>query len=132
MDFTQILTFVGGITAICACISGVAVAGSWLFKGFKNMRKPHTELAEKVETLGAQHPHYEKCLKNDQEEIVELKEGQKLLFSICLRLANIKNDEQDLSNIRDDIEEHLVKRSLAYRGEKRRRSSHDEFDERYY
>lgn len=58
--------------------------------------------------------HYDRCLKDDQTNIKELKTDIQVLFSNVLKLAHDSTDSEELYKLRKEIEDHLLSKSLNY------------------
>lgn len=124
-EFGTLFQGIGLLVTGAGFITSISVAGSWIWKGIKNLRRPHTELVSKVnevkgdlnnhiEDNNKQNGHYDRCLSEDQKSIREVKTDIQILFSMLLRLAHKSNSEDEFYRIRCEIEDHLVHKSLDY------------------
>lgn len=120
-----LMTGIGYLTAAAALITTLSVAGSWLWKGFKNLKKPHLELTSHVEDLkkdlqehiqdsDSKINQHGECLARDQEGLNEVRRDIQEIFSVLLKLAHNDKTDEDFYRICCEIEEHLVHKSLGY------------------
>ena len=124
-EFGPLFQGIGLLVTGAGFITSFSVAGSWIWKGIKNLRRPHTELVSHVKEVennlenhiednDKQNTHYDRCLSEDQKSIREVKNDIQVIFSMILRMAHNSNSEEELYKIRCEIEDHLVHKSLNY------------------
>lgn len=101
-----ILLICGGIITIGGAIT---VVKSWLIK----IKKPQTEVKEKINGIEETLEEHQQFFKNDKKEIAEIKKGQQILYKSHLALISHAldgNDVKQLREVKDELHDFLIAR----------------------
>lgn len=85
-------------------VCGILVTIWGAYKVIKEVRKPGNDLKETVKK-------HEDCLKEDRNEIEEIKEGNKVICKSIMTMINHELSGNDISNMkkmRDELEQYLI------------------------
>lgn len=101
------------LLVLASLCTALGVLFSSVHKGYKAVKKPHSELVSHMNEIEERLDHCDACLKNDNERIGELESDNKLILRGLMQLITHTfdgNHVDKLAEIRDEMQDYLIER----------------------
>ena len=104
---------VSGFLAICAGITCIAVAVSWIVKAASKVREPEKRQDERITDLERRLAKHDEFLDRDKERLEVIEEGNRVTQQALLALLAHSIDGNDIKALKDAktaLQDYLIKR----------------------
>ena len=104
---------IGGFLAICAGLSCIALAVSWIIKAVNKVRAPERKQDERITDLERRVAKHDEFLDRDKERLEAIEEGNRVTQRAILALLAHGIDGNDIDALRaakTELQDYLIKR----------------------
>ena len=104
---------IGGFLAICAGLSCIALAISWIAKGWNKVREPEKKQNERITDLERRMAKHDEFLDRDKERLEAMEAGNRVTQRAILALLAHGIDGNDIKALKDAkeaLQDYLIKR----------------------
>ena len=104
---------IGGFLAICAGLSCIALAVSWIAKGWNKVREPEKKQNERITDLERRMAKHDEFLDRDKERLEAMEAGNRVTQRAILALLAHGIDGNDIKALKDAkeaLQDYLIKR----------------------
>lgn len=104
---------IGGFLAVCAGLSCIALAVSWIVKGWNKVREPEKKQDERITDLERRASRHDEFLDRDKERLEMIEEGNRVTQRAILALLAHGIDGNDIDALRaakTELQDYLIKR----------------------
>ena len=104
---------IGGFLAVCAGLSCIALAISWIAKGWNKVREPEKKQNERITALERRVAKHDEFLDRDKERLEAIEEGNRVTQRAILALLAHGIDGNDIDALRaakTELQDYLIKR----------------------
>lgn len=105
--------FVTGFLAVCAGITCVAVAASWVIKAIKAARAPTQKLEARIKALEEHDEEYKGYFAKDKSRLDNMEEGNRIMQRAMLALLSHGIDGNDVDSLKaakNELQKYLIER----------------------
>ncbi len=107
-------TLIGGFLALCAGLSCIAGAASWVIKMLRAAKAPAKRVDERLESLENTVEDYRAYFDNDQQRMAAIEAGSRITQKALLALLSHGIDGNDVEAMRAakaELQEYLIERN---------------------
>lgn len=104
---------IGGFLTICAGLSCIALAVSWIIKAVNKVRAPERKQDERITDLERRVAKHDEFLDRDKERLEAIEEGNRVTQHALLALLAHGIDGNDIKALQDakaKLQDYLIKR----------------------